>query len=1268
MKIKRLLSIVLVFCLLCSFAGVQSGIVYAAEDLTLCLYNDSDTTTLTPADGNAYGFPTVTLADNGKNEPYVTLAKDLTAGKGDVGRMELRKTKFDQSGYEDYRYLVMSAQLMPLNDSFTEIIWTTNSTQSISQPITVTDNSKKSEVMGKFNVGKWNEYTTVYDLSGDIKRAYTYVNGELVNTNIEDDGKNAPLRDISTVGSGTRIQLQMYGMGDCKMGADDIHIYLTNTQPTFTQPGLTSGDGYTIDEATGKVTVQKGTLVSALTSNGTATVWNDNTYSKIIEASTKLVSGNVIVVSNESGFAYYDVIVDTTPKTLALYNDSDTNKPAFAENGTGQYGAAVKTEASNGNGKTDSYLTVQKTAKLTDGNWSTRLQVQWSNLQNHGCAEYKYLVMSAQLMPLDEGITKINWTTNGNAELAQDSGQNAALSEDDSKVVSAIKINKWNEYTTVYDIENVESYTYVNGTLIASNKKSSGLRDIITDESSKNVQLQMWCAGQERIGVDDIHIYLTDNAPVFTQPILTPVDGKYTVNNDTNTVSVQKGTLVSDLVSSGTATVWSNNTYSETVPSTQQLSKGNVIVVSNDSGFAYYTVEIAPLTLCLYSDESTDGITFADTTGAYGSYSITKAGYGKKDSYLTVEKTAKLTDTQNWSDRLEIRHPNVKEQLKSPSHKYLVMSTQLMPFDDGFTKINWTTNGNALLAQPENYDDEVMAAIRVNKWNKYTTVYDFDTKKSYTYVNGVQIAQSTTSTGLNDIVTYCNTYQYSVRIQLQLWCSGDEKMGVDNVHIYLTDDYPEISQPVTIKNEPNKYLSINNNVLTTYKKMTPEDITLSGDATMTVFDTPTYDYELLSTNPMYNGNVIVLRTADDIYTYYDVKFYNANVPTVSNTNGTATATAYLMDSVMILACYDRTGDLADVDIADTANGNGEKLLQLTESENGEYATVKAFVWESLTSMTPIASAEWTNNPTIACWGASLTRGQGASDESVSSYPAVLQTLSGLNVYNMGVGGETVMTVAARQGSLKILLEEDITIPASGSVNIKFKASNGGIVTPREVNRGMWNPCSINGVEGTLSVVVDNTAWPRVLKSATFTRTTAGDAVVCPAGTELVVAAQSISPMADINIIELGSNGAWTTENLALEAHTTDAQRNSLAQMGELMVQNCKNPEKTYIISLSSMSKSDREPLDTILKNKFGVRYIDVGSYLQSEQALTDAGVAPTDLDKQYIAAGKVPPSLLNDKEDIENGVSGADVTHLNDAGYSVKAQYIYNRLKALGAF
>ncbi|MEE1045793.1 MAG: hypothetical protein U0M60_00050, partial [Clostridia bacterium] len=57
--------------------------------------------------------------------------------------------------------------------------------------------------------------------------------------------------------------------------------------------------------------------------------------------------------------------------------------------------------------------------------------------------------------------------------------------------------------------------------------------------------------------------------------------------------------------------------------------------------------------------------------------------------------------------------------------------------------------------------------------------------------------------------------------------------------------------------------------------------------------------------------------------------------------------------------------------------------------------------------------------TIACWGDSLTYGQGATDEAsgINSYPGILSSLTGENIYNLGIGGETAMTIAARQGAV-----------------------------------------------------------------------------------------------------------------------------------------------------------------------------------------------------------------------------------------------------------
>ena len=123
-----------------------------------------------------------------------------------------------------------------------------------------------------------------------------------------------------------------------------------------------------------------------------------------------------------------------------------------------------------------------------------------------------------------------------------------------------------------------------------------------------------------------------------------------------------------------------------------------------------------------------------------------------------------------------------------------------------------------------------------------------------------------------------------------------------------------------------------------------------------------------------------------------------------------------------------------------------------------------------------ASLSSANTPVIACWGDSLTYGQGSSAISSKSYPALLSDMTGgLTVHNMGIGGETSVTIAARQGALDIKLEEPVTIPAdTTAVEISIGAYNedgsyAGQVVPRNVLLGGWTPCSINGVEGSLAL-------------------------------------------------------------------------------------------------------------------------------------------------------------------------------------------------------
>ena len=360
---------------------------------------------------------------------------------------------------------------------------------------------------------------------------------------------------------------------------------------------------------------------------------------------------------------------------------------------------------------------------------------------------------------------------------------------------------------------------------------------------------------------------------------------------------------------------------------------------------------------------------------------------------------------------------------------------------------------------------------------------------------------------------------------------------------------------------------------------------------------------------------------------------------------------------VITSYYDENNKLLLVDAT--------PLKEISDSfQSSDYITtkypegakfLKVFVWDSAETMIPLASlakSDLDEVKTIACWGDSLTYGRNQGTDC--SYPKVLAELTGLTVYNMGVGGETSTTIAARQGALDILIDEEFTIPADKTpLEIKFKSSDGGVVTPRNTNVGGWNPCTINGVEGTLSISVNSDVWPRVLNWAKFTRATPGEAVTVPKGAKLIPQAQSVN--GDVNIFYTGTNGGWTPAN-------TTANDNSPEDVAALVALIKKQiahtgTDKFLVIGLTSGGTYAWDSLNAALEKEFGNKFLDAKAYLASMQALEDAGITPTQTDLEFLSEGKIPLSL---------NCSPSDTTHLSDVGYTLLAKQVYHKLIELG--
>ena len=376
---------------------------------------------------------------------------------------------------------------------------------------------------------------------------------------------------------------------------------------------------------------------------------------------------------------------------------------------------------------------------------------------------------------------------------------------------------------------------------------------------------------------------------------------------------------------------------------------------------------------------------------------------------------------------------------------------------------------------------------------------------------------------------------------------------------------------------------------------------------------------------------------------------------------------------VVIAYYDGSGKLITADAKQEAGISAESLASIVKVPT-TYAQgakiMKVLIWDMSENAIPLCKSEEVDldSPlTVACWGDSLTYGKHdlydngdirnidgtaqKTGEKTTAYPEELALLAGYTVYNMGVGGETATTIAARQGALDILTTKTFVIPAGVSaVDIDFKASNGGTVIPRGVNAGGWSPCVIAGVEGKLSVSATGNA-PYQISKATFTRTKAGEAVVVPAGSKIIPAAQNVE--ADINIFFTGTNGGWTT------AHTTandnsDADCDALVELIKKQVAHT-GKSKYIVVSLTWGYTSSNDNINSRLKAAFGDNYLDLKSYLASEQALADAGITPTDSDLAHISGGHVPVSLLF-----------SDKVHFTSKGYELVAQQVYKKMMELG--
>ncbi len=140
---------------------------------------------------------------------------------------------------------------------------------------------------------------------------------------------------------------------------------------------------------------------------------------------------------------------------------------------------------------------------------------------------------------------------------------------------------------------------------------------------------------------------------------------------------------------------------------------------------------------------------------------------------------------------------------------------------------------------------------------------------------------------------------------------------------------------------------------------------------------------------------------------------------------------------------------------------------------------------------------------VNCFGDSLTFSYGGGE---ITYPGTLKDLLGskYRVNNLGIGGETTVTIAGRQGSIPMRVKA-VTIPAKvNTVEIAFCGEGEEVPKPLRQGEAGVNPCFLRGIKGTLSITQSTTTSEDV--KWYFTRQDSGEEVHIEEGEEVITQA------------------------------------------------------------------------------------------------------------------------------------------------------------------
>lgn len=306
-------------------------------------------------------------------------------------------------------------------------------------------------------------------------------------------------------------------------------------------------------------------------------------------------------------------------------------------------------------------------------------------------------------------------------------------------------------------------------------------------------------------------------------------------------------------------------------------------------------------------------------------------------------------------------------------------------------------------------------------------------------------------------------------------------------------------------------------------------------------------------------------------------------------------------------------------------------------------------------------------PGIVCWGDSLTFGSGGNGVS---YPETLSDLITKNildkyspigseysgiispfkykltipVVNMGVGGENTATILGRNGAEPFVIDKDFTIPKGrNSVPISFSNKKGKEIAPLRYGDAGIETVKIDGIEGSISLR-ESGEGDNLKLSYSFSRSQEGKSKDISAGTEIITDG-SENYRDYITVILMGYFGGY------------DSTSQLISQINSIIDRQTDHKDRYIVLGIPDPNTVGIEQIEDAMRSEYGDKFINLRKYLCTD-ALSDAGLKPTEDDERLLSMGQVPISLRVREDNV----------HLNAYGYELVGKKVYERMDELGYF